>query len=227
MAQVSAGARRPIRGQRGTRCYVLAAGGPPGFGRRRGGQTGLNMLRRMLLGALILVGLCAAPAAAEYSPSLVTPTQVLSGGVVSVSGSGCEPQQAITLTVYPETTETLAGHPTTAPIISVDTVADDQGNFSLDISIPVGLAPGWYDILGPCQAKPAATRAAPTLYLVGRFLVVAPSTQPGATGNGTTLPRTGSDVEVLAQVGAGLLVAGGLVLVATKRRRHGSRPTAA
>ena len=185
----------------------------------------------MLLGALILVGLCAAPAAAEYSPSLVTPTQVLSGGVVSVSGSGCEPHQSITLTVYPETPQTLAGHPTTPPIIAVDTVADDQGNFSVDIPIPTGLAPGWYDILGPCQAVATratrATRAAPTLYLVGRFLVVAPGTQPGGTGTGTTLPRTGSNVEQLAQVGAGLLVAGGLVLVATKRRRHGSRPTAA
>ena len=44
--------------------------------------------------------------------------------------------------------------------------------------------------------------------------------------NNGTLPRTGSDLDRLGLMGAGLLTAGGLVLVATKSRRH-SRPRVA
>ena len=52
------------------------------------------------------------------------------------------------------------------------------------------------------------------------------TTDPPTTGStGTTGPivRTGSDLNGLGLLGAGLLTLGGLILVATKTRRHEAR----
>lgn len=179
-----------------------------------------------MVGSVLLVALWASPAFAQYTPNQVSPTSVLGTGVVNVAGSGCAAFQKITITVYPESAAALAGNPTVPPVISASTTADENGNYAVQLHIPAGLAPGWYDILGPCKPKPTTTKASQAsskLYFLGRFLIVAPgSTSPGTgTGTGTgPLARTGSNLSDLGLVGAGLLVAGGLFLVATKRRRH-------
>ncbi|QXC61324.1 LPXTG cell wall anchor domain-containing protein [Aquihabitans sp. G128] len=192
------------------------------------------MIRKVLIGATMLVALFAAPAAAQYDPTVVNPGTVVQGGQVTVSGSGCQPNQEITITVYPESEEALAGNPTVAPVITVKTTSDENGNYSVSFTVPSTLAPGAYDVLGPCPPKGGvdvnANRAAPKLYYLGRFVVTAPTTPvttPGTGGTGgTSLPRTGSNTSGMGLVGAGLLAAGGLLLLGTRKRRS-SAPAAA
>lgn len=181
------------------------------------------MFRRALVGAALLVVLMAAPAAAQYQPNTVTPGSGVAGTEITVAGSGCAPFQDIEITVYPETQSTLAGIPDSAPVITVNTTSDADGNYNVSFTVPAGLAPGWYDILGPCPKRVDIDidRAnGEKLYFLGRFLVVAPGAPGGNQGGGVDLPRTGSDLNSLGLIGAGLLVAGGLVLTATTSRRR-------
>lgn len=168
------------------------------------------MVRKVLIGAVLLVALAASPAAAEYDTS-VTPGQVQAGGVITITGQACVPNVPITITI------SRVADPGGAPgtVIGTITVTPDaDGNFSTTFTIPAGTAPGTYEI--------SSTEAC----VKGETFDVAPaSVAPGGTGTGAgsgsgNLPRTGSDVERLGLIGAGLLVAGGLVLVATRRRRH-------
>ena len=181
--------------------------------------------RILLTAALVVVSvaLAAGPASAQYLPDTVGPTKVLGEGVVSVTGSGCAVNATITITVYHESPEALAGNPTTPPVITQTVTTDADGNFSLELHLPAGLSPGWYDVLGPCAGH--STRAAgEQLHLIGRFEIVTSggTVAPGGTGvGGGSLPRTGFDFELYGRIGVGLLLAGGFILVATKRRRHG------
>lgn len=185
------------------------------------------MIRKTLIGAVMLIALLATPAAAQYAPTVISPGTVVQGGSITVTGGNCQPNQSVTITVYPESPEALAGNPTVPPVITASTVADAQGNYSVTFKIPETLAPGWYDVLGPCPA--IGTDVNPTradqLYYLGRFLVVAPDTLPNGNGNGAgpgnggTLPRTGSNLNGIGLLGAALLATGGLVLLSTRKRQ--------
>lgn len=189
------------------------------------------MIRKTLIGAFMLIALVASPAAAQYAPVVISPGTVVQGGDITVSGGGCEPNQSVTITVYPESPEALAGNPTVPPVITATTTADAQGNYSVTFKVPATLAPGWYDVLGPCPAIGTDVNPvrAEQLYYLGRFLVVAPDAGPGGTGNGSgnggtgTLPRTGSNLNGIGLLGAGLLTAGGLTLLATRKRRSATQ----
>lgn len=156
------------------------------------------MVRKVLIGALMLVAVLAAPAAAQYPPFIVTPSGVEAGGTVTFRGSGCEPGETVTLTVNGQVLTT--------------TTADNNGDYSG--SFVVNLAPGNYTVLATCgdvvNRHPLNVRGAG---------VSQPGRPGGAAGGaaGAPLPRTGSNVNNLGLVGAALLLVGGGAMVARKR----------
>jgi LPXTG-motif cell wall-anchored protein len=150
------------------------------------------MVRKVLIGALMLVALFAAPASAQYPDFTVNPGSVEVGGNATFQGRGCQPGETVTITIDGRVMAT----------VEADGAGEFSGSFRAD------LAPGNYTVVATCgdvvNTSPLQVRGAST-------------TPPPSTGGGA-LPRTGSDSNTLALVGAGLLLAGGgAMLVARKR----------
>jgi hypothetical protein len=180
------------------------------------------MIRKMLLAALALVALVAAPAAAQYDFT-VSPTVVSAGGVVNVSGKGCGPFSTVSVKVTQRSTGSV--------IYTGQDQTDAAGEFSFDIQLPTGLAPGFYDLEARCPLDGSLDASSTRLQGVveGDDLVFRAVIEIRAAGNGGDngggvddgdIVRTGSDLNGLGLLGAGLLTAGGLVLIATKGRRR-------
>lgn len=152
------------------------------------------MVRKVLIGAVMLVAVFAAPAAAQYPPFVITPSGVEQGGSVSFRGSGCQPGETVTLTVNGQVVAT--------------TTADNNGEYNS--SFVVNLAPGNYTVTATCgnvvNTHPLNVRGVSTS-----------TPRPGGTG-GAPLARTGSDSNTLALVGAGLLILGGGAMVIGRKR---------
>jgi hypothetical protein len=174
----------------------------------------------MLIAAMALVALAAAPAAAQYDFS-VSPTVVQAGGVVNISGEGCGPFSTVTVKV----TQRSSGD----VIFSGLDQTDAAGEFSFDITLPSNLAPGFYDLEARCPLDGSLDRSTRLQGVVeGDDLVFRAVIEIVADGGGTPggggvddgdIVRTGSDLNGLGLLGAGLLTVGGLVLIATKSRR--------
>ncbi|MEO6627031.1 MAG: LPXTG cell wall anchor domain-containing protein [Aquihabitans sp.] len=155
------------------------------------------MVRKVLLGAVMIVALFAAPAAAQYGTFTVNPGSVRPGGQASFNGKGCKAGETVTVTVQGTVVATVTAKPN----------GSFNGNFT------VNLPSGNYTVVSTCgslvQSAPLLVRSANA------------SNSPGGTGGtgGTTLPRTGSNIDTLGLMGAALLVAGGGVMLATRKRR--------
>lgn len=181
------------------------------------------MLRKMLIGAALLVAIAAAPAAAQY-PFNVTPGTVVAGGEITVSGKGCAPGSTVSVKVTQRSTGIV--------IYTGSDVTDQNGEFTFKFRMPSDAAPGWYDLEARCpldgSTSPGADRLEGVvegndLVFRAEILVVAdttPTTTPGGSTGGGTIVRTGSDLNGLALAGAGLITVGGIVLIATRNRRH-------
>lgn len=165
------------------------------------------MVRKLLFTALAFVALSATPALAQYPGIVVQPGRVNPGGTVTVTGKGCEPGATVTITMRkaPDGTEE-----TVATI-----TADEDGNFTISFKVPPGTPPGIYDVISRCgtvvqsqQIEVLGTSTTPTT----------PGTQPGGGAPGN-LPRTGSNLNGVGLAGAGLLLVGGLFLLAARKRR--------
>ena len=167
------------------------------------------MFRRMLIGAALLLAVAAAPAAAQY-PFNVTPGAVVAGGAVTVSGAGCSAGAEVVITV----TEAASTVRAVGDVIYTTTItADENGEFSVTFNIPAGTAVGRYLVTATCDGVEVANA----------YIDVVDATTPTTTpGGGSTGPivRTGSDLNGLGLVGAGLITVGGIVLIATRSRRH-------
>jgi hypothetical protein len=166
------------------------------------------MLKKMLIGAIALVGLFAAPAAGQYVID-VTPDTVLPGGTVTVTGEDCASNAIITVTLTQLTAQRAVGD-----TVEVATgQADEDGAYSVDVQLPADLDPGTYELSVFCDGQfvqsAQITVAGPTT----------PTTQ-APTPSDDDIVRTGSDLNGLGILGAGLLVGGGVVLFATRNRRH-------
>jgi hypothetical protein len=179
----------------------------------------------MLIGAAVLVALMAAPAAAQY-PFNVSPGTVVAGAEVTISGKGCAPLSTVSVKVTQRSTGTV--------ILTDSGTTDAQGEFTFNVKIPADAAPGWYDLEARCpidgstaadsgrdlQGVPEGNdlvfRA--SIYVEGET----PATTTPSKGGGTTTPivRTGSDLNGLGLAGAGLITVGGIILIATRSRRH-------
>jgi hypothetical protein len=159
------------------------------------------MIRKMLIGAFALVAFVAAPAAAEYNIT-VTPGTVVAGGEFTVGGDFCKPGEQVTITVASVATGDV--------VLTSTVVADAEGEFTVTLTMPSNVAPGAYEITSSC------TNVRSARINVG-------SGGGGGNGGGGTIVRTGSDLDKLGLVGAALLTFGGLVLIATKTRRHDAK----
>lgn len=166
------------------------------------------MVRKVLLAALTMVALFAAPAAAQYDDFVVTPGEVVVGGTVTVTGQGCAAFEEVVIALIPPGTTVATG------------TTDADGNFTITFTIPDGTDPGVYTVQATCGDLVQNE----TITVNGSNVVVPPGTPGGGGGN---LPRTGSDLDRVGLIGVGLLAAGGLVLLGTRRRRSTGRPVTA
>src|SRR5689334_8855132 len=103
---------------------------------------GISMIRKMLIGAAMLVVAAAAPAAAQTYTANVSPGTVVAGQEVTVSGEGCVPGSTVTVKV----TQRSTGN----QIFSGTDVTDSKGNYTFKFKMPSDAAPGWYDLEARC-----------------------------------------------------------------------------
>ena len=152
------------------------------------------MVRKVLIGAAMILALFAAPAAAQYGDFNITPGTVPPGGNATFQGSGCAPGSTVTITINGQTVATV--------------VANGSGEYSG--SFVANLTAGTYTVTATCGD---VVRTSP-------LVVQGVSTsRPGTGGTGSApLARTGSDSNNLVLLGAGLLVVGGGAMVAARKR---------
>ena len=183
------------------------------------------MFRKMLIGAAMLVVLAAAPAAAQTYTANVSPGTVVAGDDITVSGQGCVPFSTVSVEVTQRATGTV--------IFNGEDQTDAAGEFTFTFQMPADAAPGWYDLVAKCpldgSTAPSADRIEGEIegdYIVWRaeILVVADTTPTTTPGSGSApIVRTGSDLNGLGLAGAGLITVGGIILIATRSRRHQAR----
>ena len=170
------------------------------------------MFRKMLIGALALVALAAAPAAAQYN--LDVGGEIVPGGTVTVAGDSCAFNAEVEVTL----TQTAASTRAVGDTVTLATgTADGEGNYNISFELPADLEPGTYDINVYCNG--AFVRSAQVE--IGQ--TGTPTTRPGSgsgSSGGGPIVRTGSDLNGLGLAGVGLLTVGGIILIATKTRRH-------
>ncbi|MCU1372662.1 MAG: cell wall anchor protein [Ilumatobacteraceae bacterium] len=169
------------------------------------------MFRRMLIGATLLIALAAAPAAAQY-PFNVSPGTVVAGGSVTVSGKGCSPNAPVTITMVEGAAQKAVGD----VIFETTITSDENGEFTFTFTVPVGTPVGTYEVKAECNDG----------VVFSAFIDVVDSTTAtttpgtGSTGSSGPIVRTGSDLNGLGLAGAGLITVGGIILIATRSRRH-------
>jgi LPXTG-motif cell wall-anchored protein len=158
------------------------------------------VIRRAVVVLTMILGVLVVPsvAGAQYQPGqpglVLIPSTVVVGGAVTATGFGCRPGQTVVLTIDGTTVAT-----TTAK-------NDSTGSFEATFTAP--LTPGNYTVVATCG-----------LTIVSSILTVIAQTT--TTVQATTLPVTGSGDATMALARAGLvmIVAGGLVVLAVRRRR--------
>jgi LPXTG cell wall anchor motif len=169
--------------------------------------------------------LLAAPAYAQddtYSEDTsgltVSESTVSPGDTITISGDGAEPGATVSFRLVKASSALganrvlLAGprlaaqvRPQAQSSVSLgSTTADDDGSFSATLTIPSGLDAGTYTLIASSGGEVLATATV-------RVLAAATS---GA------LPFTGSEVAPGLAIGATLIVAGALLLLAVRRRRR-------
>jgi membrane anchored protein len=172
----------------------------------------------------------AAPALAqEYPPTTsegltVSETTLRPGESFVASGEGADPGDTVTFRLSQSSASSLGGasrvvaagpalasrlvasRPLAQGTSLGSTTADSEGAFRATLTIPLGTDPGLYTL--------TAADGGDTLGVV-TIRVVAAADDDGAGG----LPFTGSNVAPGLAVGASLILAGGLLLLALRRRR--------
>lgn len=176
------------------------------------------MIKRLVLLATILAGslVLSVPANAQYEGLcgiIVDPTTVAPGGQLTVSGQGAPPG---------ETLELVFG---TSVLATVSANNDPDGTFVFPpVTVPSDTASGDYPITvrvengDPFQCEGVDV-------LTGVVTVSARAASAGAAAAGgsaatgaSSLPATGSDSLPMAQLGALLVVFGGLAVLAARKR---------
>jgi membrane anchored protein len=182
-------------------------------------------MRKLVSALAITAGLTllAAPAWAQddYPPDseqglTVSESTVAPGETITVSGDGAEPGATVVFRLTRSSAALGASHalmagPRLAALVRPQaqssvglgsTTADADGSFSATLTIPSNTAEGTY-----------------TLTATSGGVVLATATIVVDAAGGGALPFTGSDVAPGLAVGATLIVAGGLLLLAVRRRR--------
>ncbi len=151
------------------------------------------MIRSLLVAALLVVGVLAAPAAAQYEPGptvSLAPTTAVAGATVVLAGQQCLASSPVTIAAPGMEAQT--------------TTAGPDGSWTSSVVVPAGTSGTW------------------SLTVTCGDAVLVASVQVGAVDSSAPqaapLPVTGSQTVPFAAVGAGL-VAGGLLLVLLVQRR--------
>lgn len=172
-----------------------------------------SVIRRVIIGAMLLVALAASPAAAQYDFN-VNPGEVQPGGTVTVSGQGCQANEEVTVTMTEGVTPDIdrAAKAAGDVIVTTTATADAEGRFTVTFVVPEGTPVGTYSVDAYCGGVHVG-------HSVVDVVGASTPTTPG-NGGGGPIVRTGSDLTGLGMLGAGLLTAGGIILIATRSRRH-------
>ena len=162
------------------------------------------MIRRLLMVAALLgaslasLAMTATTASAQYQNGqpgiIVNPGSTTVGGKVVVEGSGCPAGSTVTIKI--------------GDVVVGTVTANGDGDFSDTIVLPPSIVPGTYTVHALCGNLDLTT--------VLSVSALAATTTAGTTG---TLPRTGTDSGLWVKVGRSLVVVGGLLVLATRRRR--------
>jgi LPXTG-motif cell wall-anchored protein len=183
-------------------------------------------MRKFVSALAITAGLTllGAPAyAQDYPPAsdeglTVSESTVRAGETITVSGDGAEPGATVTFRLVKSSSALgaskvlLAGsrlaalvRPQAQSSVSLgSTTADDDGSFSATLTIPSTTDAGTYTLIASSGGEVLSTATIRVL---------------AAAGTGA-LPFTGADVAPGLAIGATLIVAGGLLLLAVRRRRN-------
>jgi len=161
-----------------------------------------------------LLGLCAvsvatlalgvsAAGAAEYPPSSASASASAStvspGGTLTITGSGCLANSEVSMT--------LLSDPVSLGLVT----ANAGGAFSTAVTIPADTPAGAHTIVVACTGADGNA--------VTQNIAIAVA---ASASRSDTLPRTGSDSPPVILIGAGLLLVGGVLAVAARRRRTAS-----
>lgn len=169
------------------------------------------MIRRLLIvGAVVLTALAFAPAAhAQYDPDVQGLT--LTNGDGS-SGASCNPGGPLSISAQgfmPGTEVTFTFN--SDPVVLGTATAGDDAVASLQSTWPADAADGEHTVTASGTAADGSGS-----------LEVSASTVCGVStgGAGGALPRTGSDSAPLFQIAIALVAAGGILVLAARKRMH-------
>lgn len=138
---------------------------------------------------------CAYSNCVTLSVSTTTPPV---GGTITISGTGWGANDTVNITLH------TATYPLASP------TADASGAFTTTVTLPAGVS-GRHTIVA---VDPTTGQTASVAITIG-----APSAAPGAAPGGGGLSNTGVAVISIGALGVVLLVGGGLMLLAGRRRR--------
>jgi LPXTG-motif cell wall-anchored protein len=182
---------------------------------RSGKGTAVKKLLFVAMTAVVF-GLATLPASAQYNPMFITvsPNAVTSCGTdtgeITVNAGYFEPGSTVTVTVQSD------------PVVLGTVVASETGTITVTYSLPVELVAGPHTVTatGPRLDNGVVETLSAGITVTIPDACISPNTTTPTTTRtgGGSLPVTGSDNGKFLAVGAGLLVAGGLLVMATRKR---------
>jgi LPXTG-motif cell wall-anchored protein len=162
------------------------------------------VLSAMVLATLTATAMLATSAGAQYVPGtpgiIVNPSCSAVGGTITVEGSGFPDSATVTIQVNGATLGT--------------TTSNDEGDFLTSaLALPAGLTSGTYTL----HAVSGSTDLTSVLNIAVGPCAVAAANVTNSTA--ATLPVTGTNSGDWVKAGLSLLAIGGLLVLATRRRR--------
>jgi LPXTG-motif cell wall-anchored protein len=145
-------------------------------------------------------------------PDVVTPdgNPPQAGETVVLVFHGYEPGSTVSITFYVDTNAD-----TILEEVTLTGVADEFGDVEFEWNIPAGVAGDLvYETIGIDDETGEVRRESGSIFVEAEDFV--PDTVPG--GGGGPLPYTGSNSTNLVRIGLVLIVAGGISVVAVRRR---------
>jgi len=181
-------------------------------------------VKKLLFVAITVLALSIAslPASAQYQPMFITvsPTAVDScgtdTGTVTVDAGYFTPASSVVVTFGD------------GPVTLGSVVASATGTINATYNLPVGVTAGAHTVTatgtglesGVAEAVSAQITVTIPAGCVSNRNVT--SSTASTTTTGGNLPRTGSDFGIVPFIGAALLVAGGLIVMAARKRNTGA-----
>jgi LPXTG-motif cell wall-anchored protein len=154
--------------------------------------------------AALFAAVLAGPSAYAYGPHGCTLSESSSvavpGGSLTLSGSYYKPDATVTIDIHSAVDE--LGSVTASP----------AGSWTDTVTIPTNLALGEHVITASDGFGDSAS--------VDIDLVSSTSSASSSSSSSSTLPYTGINAELGGGIGAGAIAAGGLLVLATRRRRR-------